>query len=74
MAYGIHSATFRAVPPIGGKGLSQSDTRECVAAGTRKVIEMGYADPRRIGVTGHPSTLLGMALSRVSVRQSSPRP
>jgi len=26
---------------------------ECVEAATRKVIEMGYADPKRIGVTGH---------------------
>ena len=34
-------------------GSSHSDMLECVEAGTRKVIEMGYADPRRIGVTGH---------------------
>jgi dipeptidyl aminopeptidase/acylaminoacyl peptidase len=26
---------------------------ECVEAATRKVIEMGYADPKRIGVNGH---------------------
>jgi dipeptidyl aminopeptidase/acylaminoacyl peptidase len=34
-------------------GLSHSDMLECVEAATRKVIEMGYADPKRIGVTGH---------------------
>ena len=26
---------------------------ECVEAATRKVIEMGYADPKRIGINGH---------------------
>ncbi|MBN1940305.1 MAG: S9 family peptidase, partial [Candidatus Aminicenantes bacterium] len=34
-------------------GSSHSDMLECVEAGTQKVIEMGYADPKRIGVTGH---------------------
>ena len=34
-------------------GLSHSDMLECVEAATRKVIELGYADPKRIGVTGH---------------------
>jgi len=34
-------------------GNSHSDMLEAVEAATRKVIEMGYADPRRIGVTGH---------------------
>jgi dipeptidyl aminopeptidase/acylaminoacyl peptidase len=34
-------------------GFSHSDMLECVEAGTRKVIEMGYADPKRIGITGH---------------------
>jgi dipeptidyl aminopeptidase/acylaminoacyl peptidase len=34
-------------------GNSHSDMLECVEAATRKVIEMGYADPKRIGVTGH---------------------
>ncbi|HET7697192.1 MAG TPA: prolyl oligopeptidase family serine peptidase [Vicinamibacterales bacterium] len=34
-------------------GASHSDMLECVEAATRKVIEMGYADPKRIGVTGH---------------------
>jgi dipeptidyl aminopeptidase/acylaminoacyl peptidase len=34
-------------------GSSHSDMLECVEAATRRVIEMGYADPKRIGVTGH---------------------
>src|SRR5215203_2604606 len=34
-------------------GASHTDQLEAVEAATRKVIEMGYADPRRIGVTGH---------------------
>jgi dipeptidyl aminopeptidase/acylaminoacyl peptidase len=34
-------------------GNSHSDMLEGVEAATRKVIEMGYADPKRIGVTGH---------------------
>jgi dipeptidyl aminopeptidase/acylaminoacyl peptidase len=34
-------------------GNSHSDMLEAVEAATRKVIEMGYADPKRIGVTGH---------------------
>jgi dipeptidyl aminopeptidase/acylaminoacyl peptidase len=34
-------------------GSSHSDMLECVEAATRKVIEMGYADPKRIAVTGH---------------------
>lgn len=34
-------------------GSSHSDMLECVEAATRKVIEMGYADPARIGVIGH---------------------
>ena len=34
-------------------GNSHSDMLECVEAATRKVIEMGYADPKRIAVTGH---------------------
>jgi dipeptidyl aminopeptidase/acylaminoacyl peptidase len=32
---------------------SHSDMLDCVEAATRKVIEMGYADPKRIGVHGH---------------------
>lgn len=34
-------------------GASHSDMLECVEAATRKVIEMGYADPKKIGVHGH---------------------
>ena len=34
-------------------GASHSDMLECVEAATRRVIEMGYADPKRIAVTGH---------------------
>jgi dienelactone hydrolase len=34
-------------------GASHSDMLECVEAATKKVIEMGYADPKRIGVHGH---------------------
>ena len=32
---------------------SHSDMLECVEAAVRKVIEMGYVDPKRIGVNGH---------------------
>jgi dipeptidyl aminopeptidase/acylaminoacyl peptidase len=34
-------------------GSSHSDMLECVEAATQKVIDMGYADPKRIGVSGH---------------------
>src|SRR5690606_3545419 len=34
-------------------GNSHSDMLEAVEAATRKVIEMGYVDPKRIGITGH---------------------
>ena len=34
-------------------GNSHSDMLECVEAATKKVIEMGYADPKKIGVSGH---------------------
>jgi dipeptidyl aminopeptidase/acylaminoacyl peptidase len=34
-------------------GSSHSDMLECVEAAVRKVIEMGYVDPKRIGVSGH---------------------
>ena len=34
-------------------GSSHSDMLEAVEAATKKVIEMGYADPKRIGVNGH---------------------
>ena len=34
-------------------GSSHADMLECVEAAVRKVIEMGYADPDRIGLNGH---------------------
>jgi dipeptidyl aminopeptidase/acylaminoacyl peptidase len=34
-------------------GSSHSDMREAVEAATKKVIEMGYADPKKIAVHGH---------------------
>ncbi len=34
-------------------GSSHSDMLECVEAAVKKVIEMGYVDPKRIGVHGH---------------------
>jgi dipeptidyl aminopeptidase/acylaminoacyl peptidase len=34
-------------------GASHSDMLEAVEAATKKVIEMGYADPKHIGVNGH---------------------
>jgi dipeptidyl aminopeptidase/acylaminoacyl peptidase len=34
-------------------GSSHSDMLECVEAAVRRVIELGYVDPKRIGVTGH---------------------
>jgi dipeptidyl aminopeptidase/acylaminoacyl peptidase len=34
-------------------GSSHTDMLECVEAATRRVIELGYADPARIGVHGH---------------------
>lgn len=34
-------------------GSSHSDMLEAVEAATRKVIELGYADPKKIGVHGH---------------------
>jgi dipeptidyl aminopeptidase/acylaminoacyl peptidase len=34
-------------------GSSHDDQLDCVEAATRRVIEMGYADPARIGVHGH---------------------
>lgn len=34
-------------------GSSHSDMLECVEAATRRVIELGYVDPKRIGVSGH---------------------
>jgi dipeptidyl aminopeptidase/acylaminoacyl peptidase len=34
-------------------GSSHSDMLECVEAAVRKVVEMGYADPARVGLHGH---------------------
>jgi dipeptidyl aminopeptidase/acylaminoacyl peptidase len=34
-------------------GSSHSDMLECVEAAVRKVIEMGYADPAAVGLSGH---------------------
>jgi len=34
-------------------GSSHSDMLECVEAATRKVIELGYAEPSAIGLSGH---------------------
>jgi dipeptidyl aminopeptidase/acylaminoacyl peptidase len=34
-------------------GSSHSDMLECVEAAVKKVIEMGYVDPKRIGISGH---------------------
>jgi len=34
-------------------GSSHSDMLECVEIATRKAIEMGSVDPKRIGITGH---------------------
>jgi fermentation-respiration switch protein FrsA (DUF1100 family) len=34
-------------------GTSHDDQLDCVEAATRKMIEMGYADPERIGLHGH---------------------
>ncbi len=34
-------------------GASHSDQLECVEAAVRKVIEMGYVDPKKIGINGH---------------------
>jgi dipeptidyl aminopeptidase/acylaminoacyl peptidase len=34
-------------------GTSHSDMLECVEAAVRKVLEMGYADPEAVGLSGH---------------------
>ena len=34
-------------------GSSHSDMLECVEAAVKKVIELGYVDPKRIGINGH---------------------
>ena len=48
------TATWPCSPTFtSGPGNSHSDMLECVEAATQKVIDMGYADPKRIGVSGH---------------------
>jgi len=42
-------------------GASHSDMLECVEAAVSKVIEMGYADPQRIGLHGHSYSGQGAA-------------
>ncbi len=42
-------------------GNTHADMLECVEAATRKVIEMGYADPARIGLHGHSFSGQGSA-------------
>ncbi len=42
-------------------GNTHADMLECVEAATRKVIEMGYADPRSIGLHGHSFSGQGSA-------------
>ena len=44
---------------------SHSDMLECVEAAVRKVIEMGYADPERIGISGHSYGGQGAAAKQV---------
>lgn len=40
---------------------SHSDMLECVEAAVKKVIEMGYADPKRVGLHGHSYSGQGAA-------------
>jgi dipeptidyl aminopeptidase/acylaminoacyl peptidase len=43
-------------------GTTHSDMLDCVEAAVKKVIEMGYADPARIGLHGHSFSGQGGAL------------
>ncbi len=43
-------------------GASHNDMLECIEAATRRVIELGYADPKRIGLNGHSYGGEGTAL------------
>lgn len=43
-------------------GASHTDMLECVEAATRRVIELGYADPKHIGLNGHSYGGEGAAL------------
>ena len=47
-------------------GRTGDDMLDCVEAAVRKVIEMGYADPERIGLHGH--SFSGMGAAYISVR------
>jgi dipeptidyl aminopeptidase/acylaminoacyl peptidase len=50
----VTAGTLTMLPDVHFRtGSSHTDMLECVEAATRKVIEMGYADPKRIAVTGH---------------------
>jgi len=40
---------------------SHSDMLECVEAGVQKVIDMGYADPKKVGLHGHSYSGQGSA-------------
>jgi hypothetical protein len=42
-------------------GRSHSDMLECVEAGVQKVIDLGYADPKRVGLHGHSYSGQGSA-------------
>ncbi len=42
-------------------GRSHSDMLECVEAGVQKVIDMGYVDPKRVGLYGHSYSGQGSA-------------
>ncbi|NIQ65441.1 MAG: prolyl oligopeptidase family serine peptidase, partial [Candidatus Aminicenantes bacterium] len=41
---------------------THSDMLDCVEAAVKKVIELGYADPERIGLHGHSFSGQGAAL------------
>ena len=49
-------------------GATHEDMLECIEAATRKVIEMGYADPDRIGLNGH--SFSGQGSAYVAARSS----
>ncbi len=42
-------------------GKTGDDMLECVEAAVKKVIEMGYADPKRVGLHGHSFSGMGAA-------------
>jgi dipeptidyl aminopeptidase/acylaminoacyl peptidase len=50
----VSEGTITMLPDIHFRtGASHSDMLECIEAAVRKVIEMGYVDPERIGLNGH---------------------